>query len=104
MAKVQRISALRKKPLTRRRTDGGLLCWLALRLSELWDFIDNRDIDKHFISIAVMYGTVKITTWAMMYAEKFQGPNTPLIIAAVCAPYMAMQAWALKSYFDSRKQ
>jgi len=80
------------------------LCWIALRLSELWDFIDNRDIDKHFISIAVMYGTVKITTWAMYYAETYESAQTPLIIAAVTAPYMALQAWALKSYFDSRKK
>lgn len=93
-----------RKPLTRRRTDKGWLCWLAVRLSELWDFVDRRDIDKHFISIVVMYGTVKITTWAMAYAEKFQGANTPLILAAVTAPYMALQAWALKSYFDSRRK
>lgn len=89
----------------RRASDKGWLCWVALRAAQFWDFIDKRDIDKHAISMAILYGTVKITTWAMHFAEDGNRPGIEVaaIIGAVAAPYMALQAAAIKWYFDARQ-
>jgi hypothetical protein len=82
----------------RRCTDS----WLA-RLGQIWDFIDNRDIDKHLVSIAIFYGTIEIMAWAKAYATTYAGSaDVPLTIAAVVAPYMALQAAAVKFYFDRK--
>jgi len=90
----------------RRRVDGGPLCWVAMRLSEMWDWIDARDIDKHTVSVAIMLGTYKLTNWAMDYAalhpEK-PGLELAAVIAAVTGPYMALQAAAIAFYFNARK-
>jgi hypothetical protein len=74
-------------------------------LVRFWDFIDKRDIDKHTVSVCIMYGTIKITEWAMVFAHAHSektGIEIAAIIAAVTAPYMALQAVAIKFYFDSR--
>lgn len=84
----------------RRNTDG-LFGWLT----RIWDWIDNRDIDKHVISVVVMWGTVKVTQWAMFYAHLHAdkpGVEVAAIIAAVLGPYSILQAAAIKFYFDSR--
>lgn len=88
----------------RRRTDDGWLCVVAQRAREFWDWVDRRQIDAYAVSIGIFYGTVKITEWAMAYASSHAGEGVALIIAAVTAPYMAMQAAALKFYFDARQR
>ena len=79
-------------------------CWLAQRLSEMWDFIDKRDIDKHAVSLAILYGTAIVTKWAMGFAEHGDRPGLEVaaIIAAVFAPYMALQGAAISWYFKAR--
>lgn len=74
-------------------------------LTRVWDWIDERNIDKHAVSMGIFYGTVKITTWAMAYASAEtdkSGIEVAAVIAAVAAPYMALQAAALKFYFEAR--
>ena len=90
----------------RRQTDGGWLCWLALRLSEMWDFIDKRDIDKHAVSLCVLWGTVKVTEWAFIFAEHHMdksGVELAAVIVAVTGPYAALQAAAIAFYFKARQ-
>ena len=89
---------------SRRSEDRGWLCWVAMRMSQAWDWIDARDIDKHFISLAVLYGTVKVTSWSMAFAEHGDRPGLEIaaIIGAVAAPYMALQAAAISFYFKAR--
>lgn len=81
-----------------------ITCWLARRLSEAWDWIDKRDIDKHAVSLAILYGTAKVTTWGMRFAEHGDRPGLEVaaIIGAVFAPYMALQAAAIAWYFRAR--
>lgn len=88
----------------RRAEDKGALCWLAQRASQAWDWIDARDIDKHAVSLAILWGTVKVTSWAMRFAEHGDRPGLEVaaIIGAVSAPYMALQAAALAFYFKAR--
>lgn len=87
--------------LDKRSTDKGWLCWVALRAGQAWDFIDKRQIDAYCVSIAVLYGTMRVTEWAMVFAERY--PDKALSIAAVTAPYMALQAAAIKFLFDARQ-
>lgn len=71
-----------------------------------WDFVDKRQIDKHALSVGIFLGTVKVTEWAMTFANlhpEKSGIETAAIIAAVTAPYMALQAAAVHFYFDSRR-
>jgi len=86
----------------RRRTDG----WFGW-LTQLWDWVDAREIDKHAVSMAVMYGTISVTRWAMRFAEEqsklgCSGVETAAMIAAVLGPYSLLQAAAIKFYFDNR--
>jgi hypothetical protein len=76
-----------------------------MNLTRIWDWIDKRDIDKHVVSIVVLWGTKILTSWAMTFATAHAdkpGLEIAAIIAAVTAPYMALQAAAIKFYFDSR--
>lgn len=80
------------------------MCILAIRATQAWDWVDRRQIDAYVVSIAILYGTVKVTEWAMNYAAAHAGEQVALTIAAVTAPYMALQAAALKFYFDARQR
>jgi hypothetical protein len=72
-------------------------------LTEMWDFIDKREIDKHVVSAIIMLGTVKVIRWAMAFAAAHAADqNTSIIIAAVELPYMALQAAAIQQYFKAR--
>lgn len=84
--------------LRRRSEDKGVV-------TRAWDWIDDRNIDKHVVSLAILYGTIKVTEWAMKYASAEtdkSGAEVAMVIAAVAAPYMALQAAALKFYFEAR--
>lgn len=75
-------------------------------MSELWDWVDARDIDKHAVSVAIMIGTYKLTDWAMSYAATHpdkSGIELAAVIAAVTGPYMALQAAAVAFYFNARR-
>lgn len=74
-------------------------------LTRLWDWVDRRDADKHAVSIVILSGTYVLTQWAMRFAEansSKSGTEIAAIIAAVTAPYLAVQAAAIKFYFESR--
>lgn len=75
-------------------------------LTRFWDWIDERDIDKHVVSVVIMAGTVILSQWAMTFANTStrEGMEVAAIIAAVCAPYTALQAAALKWYFNARTE
>lgn len=78
---------------------------IILRLGRLWDWIDRRDIDKHVVTICILWGTKILTDWAMVFAvtnAARPGLEVAAIIAAVTAPYMALQASAIAFYFNSR--
>ena len=73
-------------------------------LGRMWDWIDKRQLLERFVALAILYGTVKVTGWAMHFAENGNRPGLEVaaIIAAVGAPYMAMQAAAIAFMFRAR--
>lgn len=89
----------------RRNEDRGALCRIARVASLGWDWIDKRQIFERFIAVAILYGTVKVTGWAMGYAEghtEKNGTDAAAIIGAVVLPYMALQAAAIGFMFRAR--
>jgi len=70
----------------------------------LFDFADHRDIDKHAVCVVTLYWTYKLTTWGMHFAEvhQGQGSDAAVLIAAVLAPFMALQGAVIRFYFSSR--
>lgn len=76
-----------------------------MTLERFWEWFDKRDIDKHIVSVIVLYGTKVLTSWAMVFAaanpEK-PGLEIAAIIGAVTGPYMVLQAACIKFYFESR--
>jgi len=91
----------------RRTEDQGWRGHIAGFLSSAWDWIDERDIDKHTVSLLILWGTIDLTRWAKAYADLHTHTGVPgadiaLVIAAVLAPYMALQAAALAFYFRAR--
>jgi hypothetical protein len=89
----------------RRATDSGLMCRLALRAAQFWDFIDKRDVDKHAVTMVILFGTWELTRWAMHFAAHGDRPGIEVaaIIGAVVAPYMGLQAAAIAWYFKARQ-
>ncbi len=78
---------------------------MSRHIRRIWDWVDQRQIDKHALSMGIFWGTVKLTEWAMAFASanpSRAGIEVAAVIAAVTAPYMALQAAAIKYYFESR--
>jgi len=68
--------------------------------------VDGRRIDQHAASILVFWVTWRITSWAMAFAssEARPGLEVAAIIAAIVAPWAAVQGAAIRFYFDSREK
>lgn len=71
-------------------------------VKRFWDWFDERDIDKHILSLAVMFSTIKLTFWAVVFASASAktGAEIGMIIAAVLVPWTPLQAAALKWQFE----
>jgi hypothetical protein len=89
----------------RRNSDHGVWCTLAIRFGQFWDFIDNRDIDKHAMTWATFSVTCYMIYWCMEYVwvhpEK-SGLDIAAVIAAIMLPWTPLQGAVIKWYFASR--
>ena len=74
-------------------------------LTSGWDWIDKRQIDTHILSLCILYGTVKLVEWSVIFAATSARPGMEVaaIIAAVTTPYAALQGAAIKFHFEARK-
>lgn len=96
-------------PKKSRRATDSLIGKIVYPFTQAWDFIDERDIDKHVVSLVILWGTWKLTAWGMEFASLVFTTDKPgieiaAVVAAVTAPYMALQAAAIAFYFRSRGQ
>lgn len=78
---------------------------MALRAGQFWDFIDRRQIDAHVVNAITLFGTIKITSWAMNFAEHADRPGIEVaaILGAVGLPWAGLQAAMVKFVFDARR-
>ena len=80
------------------------------KLIDFWKWFDDTNIDLWLVSVFILYGTWRITAWAMDFASGVYSHATndmssvgiAAVIASVSAPYMAMQAAALAFLFKAR--
>lgn len=100
--------------------DKGFWCAIARRFSDVWDFIDDRDIDKHATAAAIilffMMETVNLTRWgqqayhAWLDAAKaghaIAGVEVAAVLAAVLGPWSlltgAVLSFTVSFYFKAR--
>ena len=81
------------------------------KLKAFWKWFDDTDIDLWAVSVVILFGTWRITAWAMDFATGVYSSATTemssigmaAIIAAVSAPYMALQAAAIGFLFKARQ-
>ena len=93
-------------PRKRREDDKGWLCWLAMRGSQFFDWIDKRQIDAYSVLIFSLWMTAEVLFWAMDFADThpdMDGLKMAAMIGAVVGPWVTMQAALVKFYFDARK-
>jgi len=100
-------TAVRNPNSRDRGNDKGFWCALALRFSQAWDFIDDRDIDKHLMSWAVFGMTIYVIFWMLEFiwshADK-PGLEVGAIVAAIMIPWNGVQAAVVKWYFAARTE
>lgn len=91
----------------RRAEDMGWLCVVAHRAADFWDFIDKRQIDAYAVSGIILFGTIKITDWAMKFIDLHPdkpGLEVAAIISAIMVPWSTLQGAAVKFLFDARQR
>ncbi len=103
-----------RNPMSRERADdGGWLCWTAQRLTQFWDWVDGRDIEKHMMAwavfIATLSGTWYLVDWTLDYAyahPERSGVELGLLVAAYMVPWngvLTVFAFVVKWYFERPK-
>jgi len=86
--------------------DGGFWCRVALRTHQFWNWVDERQIDAHLYSLAILYGTYFAMRWCMHYADLNAGRpglEVAAVIGAVMAPVSVLQSAAIKFLFEARQ-
>lgn len=92
---------------TRRAEDRGIWCTIARRASEVWDFVDKRDIEKYAVAVAILYATYMTLEWSFAFAERHMdksGIELAAVIAAIIGPWSAVTAGVIKWLFDARTE
>lgn len=82
-----------------------VLCWTARRLSEFWDFIDQRQIDVHLVCWAFLALTGYVVFWAMEYVwlhPDKPGLEVAAIVGAVTLPLTWIMPKIIEQYFKAR--
>lgn len=114
-----------ERPHVDRASDKGFWCVVALRLSQFWDFIDKRDIDKHATAVAIITayvtGTFYIMLWAMRFVERWlsaaelvdgaeqkaiAGSEVAMVLTAMLGPWSLLGSVVISAvisfYFKAR--
>jgi hypothetical protein len=89
----------------RRATDRGMLCWIALRISQAWDFIDDRQVIRRAAFLWMLYLTGVLLHWSIDYAwhSKQEGTHIAAVIAAVWTPWTLLQGAIFKFYDQAQE-
>lgn len=76
-------------------------------VSKFLDFLDNRAVFRRLAFVVVLVGTVRITAWAIEFAQLWlasnkSGADVGIVIAAVTGPFTALQTMVIKFYNEDR--
>jgi hypothetical protein len=74
-------------------------------LRRFWNFIDDRDIDKHFVALVIILGAFKVMQWSFAFAEKVDhqpGFEVAAVIASITAPLAVILPIVVNFYFKAR--
>lgn len=86
-----------------RAGDRGFWCAVARRFSDVWDFLDRRDIFEHALTIWTLYMVERYTVWCMHFAEShpdMDGLKMAAILGAVGLALMAFATPVAKFWFN----
>lgn len=86
-----------------RATDHGFWCVVARRASDVWDFLEKRDIFEHALTIWTVYMVERYTVWCMHFAEThadMDGLKMGAILGAVGLALMAFATPVAKFWFN----
>jgi len=75
------------------------------RLTQFWEWFDNRDIDKHLMSWAVFFVTCYLIYWTTEFVwahHEKPGLDIGAIVAALMLPWTPVQAAVIAWYFRAR--
>lgn len=91
--------------LRRSADDNGWLYLLALRASEAWDFIDNRQVIRRGAFLWMLYLTGVLLHWSIDYAwhSNQDGTHIAAVIAAVWTPWTLLQGAIFKFYDQAQE-
>lgn len=74
-------------------------------ITRFWDWIDRRGVVRRWVLFFTLWMTYRVTDWAFAYAHDALGHGgfeVSTTIAAITAPFAALQAFVFKWYLDSR--
>lgn len=80
------------------------------KLRAFWLWFDESNMDLWLVSVFILFGTWRLTNWAMDFANgahekatsEMSSVGIAAVIAAVTGPYAALQAAALAFLFKVR--
>jgi len=76
------------------------------KLAALWDWVDQRDIDKHALAIATFWYTIYLIDWVLEYVftnPTKSGVEVGLVVAAILLPWTPVQGYVFKWYFERKE-
>lgn len=70
-----------------------------------WDWIDDRAVVRRAVLFITLWMTYSITVqaWNFAHTSTFDGTGTAAVIAAVTAPFAALQAFVFNTYVKGKQ-
>jgi hypothetical protein len=80
--------------------------WSLRQFSLIWDFVDQRQIDRHAVCLIVLYYTGRIVEWALEFVDKHPekpGIEVAAILGAVMMCWNPVLTVVIKWFFVERR-
>ena len=73
-------------------------------MTAFWDWVDKRAVVRRIVLFVTLWMTWQITVqaWLFAYSSTFDGMGTAAVIAAVTAPFAALQGFVFNSYVKGK--
>ena len=73
-------------------------------MTHFWDWVDSRAVVRRTVLFITLWMTYEITkqAWLFAHTSSFDGVGTAAVIAAVTAPFAALQGFVFNSYVKGK--